>query len=327
MSTTSKHVKLGTRGSPLALWQADFVTNALKQLHPTLQIERVIIQTQGDVDLQSSLTQIGGTGVFTKAIEQALVNQEIDLAVHSLKDVPSVVHEQTMLAAIPERGPVQDALITLDGASIQQLPPNPRIATGSIRRRAQLLHMRPDAVLCDLRGNIDTRLQKLAQHYHAIVMARAALLRLQKSVPYWEFSTTQMVPAVGQGALGIQILSKNDSLQMLLQSLNHVPSQVAVTAERSLLAALDSGCQFPIGGYAYWEASTLHLHAIVSNFDGTICLRESAQLELPAGSLLENESPLAVQGVLKMARELGQGVAHKLIERGASELLSDYKAC
>ncbi|MBS0000534.1 MAG: hydroxymethylbilane synthase, partial [Cyclobacteriaceae bacterium] len=172
--------RIGTRGSQLALWQADFVQQALERTYPDHRFERIIIKTEGDQDQQSSLKMIGGQGVFTKAIEMALLRKEIDIAVHSLKDLPSEMNEGLVLGAVPERGPVEDVLVSRNGITFSGLPPNAKIATGSIRRQSQILEKRPDIRIFDLRGNIHTRISKLYdQDLDAIIMARAALVRLE----------------------------------------------------------------------------------------------------------------------------------------------------
>jgi hydroxymethylbilane synthase len=205
-------IRIGTRGSRLALWQASYIEKLLLDQFPDLEVERIIIKTAGDRDQNSSLTQIGGLGVFTKAIEDALLQKNVDIAVHSLKDLPSHMTDGLALAAAPVRGAVEDVLVTTDGRSYKNLAPGARIASGSIRRRSQLLKLRPDLHMTDLRGNIDTRLKKLTtENLDGIIMARAALVRLNMSdTLYSIFSVDEMIPGVGQGAVGVQI--RNEKL-------------------------------------------------------------------------------------------------------------------
>ncbi|RLD15961.1 hydroxymethylbilane synthase, partial [candidate division KSB1 bacterium] len=263
------NIRIGTRGSALALWQTEFVENSLKRHFPELQIERIIIKTEGDRDQKTSLTQMGGQGVFTKTIEQALLDGRIDVAVHSLKDLPSTMPEELMLAAVPERGPVEDVLVTPQGKGLSELPAGATVATGSIRRRCQLLQMRPDLKLVDLRGNIHTRLRKLhEQNLDGIIMARAALLRLNiEDVHYRVFAPQEMIPAVGQGAIGIQIRANDERTAQWVSAINHEPTRQAVTAERTVLRVLDTGCQFPMGAFGQVKNGTLELVAFVGSMD------------------------------------------------------------
>jgi len=298
-------IRIGTRGSHLALWQANYVQRSLEKLHPAVKFQRIIIKTEGDQDQKSSLTQIGGQGVFTKAIEDALLNEEIDLAVHSLKDLPSKLTPGTILGAVPERGPVEDVLVTPTGASLDDLEKGARVATGSIRRRSQLLYMRPDLVLTDLRGNIDTRLRKLhEQDLDAIFMARAAIVRLElNNVKYHTFAPEQFVPAVGQGAVGLQVRAADDEVLALLQPFNHAPTFQAVVAEREVLSTLDTGCQFPVGAYATIRDNRISLTGFVGSEDGGTVLRAKKEDHVSKAS------------------DLGKLLAKDLIEQGALSLL------
>ncbi len=302
-------IRIGTRGSALALWQADFVQSRLEQCHPEYRFERKIIKTEGDRDQKSSLTKIGGQGVFTKAIEDALLAGDIDIAVHSLKDLPSAMTPGLELTAVPERGPVADVLITRNGQNLQQLAEHAVIATGSIRRRCQLLRLRPDISLTDLRGNIDTRLKKLKDgRYDAIIMAHAALHRLQlNDVPYHVFSPDEMIPAVGQGAVGVQLREQNDALRHLVRAINDAPTEAAVVAERAFLKRLDSGCQFPVGAHAELKDDHLHLRGFVSNDDG--------------GRWLYAET----EGPKEEAALLGERLGEDLIQKGARDILKQFQ--
>jgi len=299
-------IRIGTRGSQLALWQANFVEGKLREKHPEKKFQQVIIKTEGDADQKSSLTQIGGQGVFTKAIEDALLNNTIDIAVHSLKDLPSAMPNGLELGAVPQRVDVEDVLVTPDGITLSDLPAKARVATGSLRRRSQLLHLRPDLELQDLRGNIDTRLRKLhEQDLSAIIMAKAAIFRLQLSdVKYYTFPVTEMVPGVGQGAVGVQIRSDDSFVKDLAASINIEEIRIAVTAERSFLNELDSGCQFPIGAYAQIKNGSIVIDGFVGSIDGKTIIRESAQ------------------GEINSADKLGRSLARKFIDRGAINILN-----
>jgi hydroxymethylbilane synthase len=298
-------IRIGTRGSQLALWQASFVERELISANPGLEIERIIIKTEGDLDQKSSLTRIGGTGVFTKAIEQALLENRVDVAVHSLKDLPSTMTPGLELGAVPERGPVEDVLVTKDGRSLDALQPGAAIATGSIRRRSQILSLRSDLEMHDLRGNIDTRLRKLnEQNLDGIIMALAAIKRLQiEDAAYWVIPADLMTPGVGQGALGIQIRAGENKIRETVDALNHTPSNTAATAERAFLRELDSGCQFPVGALARITDSETELTGFVGSEDGATVIRDS------------------LRGDSSDAEEIGYRLARKFINRGALDIL------
>lgn len=303
-------IRVGTRGSNLALWQASYVREALEQSNPGIRFEQVIIKTGGDLDQKSSLTRIGGQGIFTKEIEKALLEDEIDIAVHSLKDLPSTMPDALGLGAVPVRGPVEDVLVTEQGLSLKQLPEKAKIATGSIRRKSQLLQMRPDLQISDLRGNIDTRLRKLHEYdLDGIIMAKAALVRLNLvHVKFVEFNTESMIPAVGQGAVGIQIRKKDQDIGRVVASINHDDTYHAVLAERELLHTLDSGCQFPVGAYARVSNGKLSIKGFVASEDGTNILYES------------------IESTADKALNAGKELAEKLIGKGARTLLDAFSS-
>jgi hydroxymethylbilane synthase len=298
-------IRIGTRGSRLALWQAEFIEQELRQHHPNVEFEKVIIKTEGDRDQKSSLTRIGGMGVFTKSIEDALLRRRIDIAVHSLKDLPSAMSPGLELGAVPERGFVEDALVTADGCAVQELGHAAVVATGSIRRRSQLLNTRPDLVIRDLRGNIDTRLRKLSdQGLDGIVMARAAIARLQlNEVRYYTFPTEIMTPGVGQGAIGVQLRSGDQAVCQLTETLNHRPSFLAVSAERAFLRELDSGCQFPVGAFAIIANEQITLTGFVGSENGKTVIRDqiSGRTDAPDG--------------------VGVSLARKFVDKGARDIL------
>jgi hydroxymethylbilane synthase len=303
-----RKIRVGTRGSNLALWQADFVRQSLEKLDPGTEFEQVIIKTDGDLDLTSSLSRIGGQGVFTKEIEKALLSDQIDIAVHSLKDLPSKMPEGLMLGAVPERGPVEDILITESGCSLKELPEKSRIATGSIRRKSQLLHKRPDLQVSDLRGNIDTRIRKLKdQGIDGIIMARAAIIRLKlEGLKYAVFPTGEMIPAVGQGAIGIQVRSDDPEIRDKVRTISHDDSFHAVKAERALLSTLDSGCQFPVGCIAEVSGDILIIRGFVASEDGRIMLYDKTETR-------KEDSEKA-----------GRMLAESLIRKGAKSILDTF---
>jgi hydroxymethylbilane synthase len=298
-------VKIGTRGSQLALYQADFVLNLLQKYFPDKHFERVIIKTQGDRDQLSSLTKIGGIGIFTKTIEESLLKNAIDIAVHSLKDLPSQMDSALTLAAVPERGPVEDILITPDGIKLNELGSNASVATGSIRRRSQILNLRPDLQIKDLRGNIKTRLRKLnEQNLDGIIMAKAAIVRLAlEEVKYTVFPVNEIIPAVGQGAIGIQIRKADREISEMLKPLNHTETFLSVAAERAFLKRLDSGCQFPVGAIARVKADRLHLRGVIGSEDGVTIMRKE------------------ITGDARHAEKLGNELAEQFLTDGAEEIL------
>lgn len=305
----SMKLRIGTRGSALALWQAEYVESALKRIFPNLETERIIIKTEGDRDRKSSLTQIGGQGVFTKTIEQALLQERIDVAVHSLKDLPSTMSDGLTIAAVPPRAPVEDVLISRDGKTLDEMPQGAKIATGSIRRRCQLLALRPDLQMADLRGNIHTRLRKLhEQNLDGIIMARAALERLGiRDVPYQIFAPEVMIPSVGQAAIGVQIRSDDLSVGRLVAALNDQATYQCVMAERTVLRELDTGCQFPMGAYGKITDGQMHLTAFVGSVDGKQIIRATEV------------------GQPTRFKELGHRLAQKLLQAGAASLLKDFR--
>lgn len=270
--------------------------------------ELVIIRTSGDRDRQSSLREIGGKGVFTKELEDALLEKRIDLAVHSMKDVPTTLPPGLEIAAICEREDPRDALVSRGGLKLDELPRGARVGTSSLRRQAQLRHHRADLEMVEMRGNVDTRLAKLAQgDYHAIVLAKAGLERLGRAGQITELLPPSIcLPAAGQGAVGIEMRQGHEFYETV-RRLNHRESQAAVEAERAVLAGLESGCQVPMGAWARGESGgpsgELKLDACVLSVDGAEAVRETR-----AGSW---ENP----------KELGASVAAALIERGAGRLL------
>jgi hydroxymethylbilane synthase len=281
----------------------------MKAESPGTHVEIIIIKTEGDSNQSASLTQIGGLGVFTKAIEDELLGEKVDVAVHSLKDLPSHMTESLVLGCVPVRGPVEDVLVSDDGSSLADLPQGAQVATGSIRRRSQLLSRRPDLSMKDLRGNIDTRLRKFRDEgLDAIVMAKAALVRLElDQVSYCTLSTDEMIPAVGQGAIGVQLRKNDFRVRNIVKRFDHPVTHKAVLAERSFLYRLDSGCQFPVGAHAKIEDGSIVISGFVGSEDGKTSLVEIHQ------------------GEMDKAEEVGIELAEKFIALGAMDVLDRFR--
>jgi hydroxymethylbilane synthase len=299
-------LRIGTRGSPLALWQANHVADLLRPLAAPRPVELVLIQTTGDRVQDRPLAQIGGDGLFTKEIQRALLEGTADVAVHSLKDLPTFPVEGLVLAAVPRRGPTGDAFVSRRHRTFESLPPGAVVATSSLRRRAQLLHRRPDLRLVEMRGNVETRLRKLAeQDLGALVLAQAGLERLGLGGAITELlDPAWMLPAVGQGALGLEGRADDRETLRLLEPLNDAPSRQAVLAERALLRGLGGGCLVPIGAAARVEGDTLSLRGAVLSPDGR---------ERVAGQ---------TTGPVADAEALGRRLAEDLMARGARALLA-----
>ena len=304
--TTSRDLRIGTRGSPLALWQAHHVADRLRAAHPGLRIELVEIQTTGDRVQTVPLASLGGEGVFTKAIQNALLDRSVDVAVHSLKDLPTVVTPDLTLAAVPSRGPTGDVLVSTRHAGFAKLPAGAVVATSSLRRRSQILHRRPDLKLVEIRGNVDTRLRKLVeQNLDAIVLAEAGLVRLGLERHITEvLDASWMFPAVGQGALGIECRADDADTKNYLAALDDPATHAAVLAERAMLRTLGGGCHVPIGARSRVEAGTLTVVGAVLAPDGTRRIEATHT------------------GSLAAAESIGNELARKLAEGGAGDLLA-----
>jgi hydroxymethylbilane synthase len=301
---SSSRLKLGTRGSALARWQANWVAARLAALG--IEVDLVPITTRGDAQTGEPIQAAGSPGVFTKELQRALLDERIDLAVHSLKDLPTEEVDGLCLSAVPERESPHDALVSRGGVRFDQLPAGAAIGTGSLRRRAQLLHLRPDLAMREIRGNVDTRLEKLASgEYDALVLAQAGLARLGRSGEITEiFGPERMLPAVGQGALGIETRTADSQTRAAVARLDHTPSHQAVRCERALLAAVGGGCLAPIGAWARLsERGDLKLDAVVLSADG--------RRRLTAGGEAPHDQPL----------RLGEEVAAQLLAGGAGELI------
>jgi hydroxymethylbilane synthase len=268
-------LRIGSRGSVLARWQAEFVRKQLFQLSG-VDAEIVIITTSGDKLPQAQLTQIGGKGIFIKELEEALIDETVDLAVHSVKDIPTETPGRLFFPAVCRRDDVRDCLISHKGATLANLKPGARVGTGSLRRQAQLLHYRRDLDFRDLRGNIDTRLRKVESgEYDAIVLSKAGLDRLGWSQKISEVISTELsLPAVGQGAIAVESRVKDVEAAQILEKLDDLETRTAIMAERSLMAALHGGCQVPLGAWARIERGELIMEAMVCSVDGQQFIRE-----------------------------------------------------
>jgi hydroxymethylbilane synthase len=299
---------IGSRGSQLALWQTHFVREQLARI-TDIPVEIKTIKTTGDKHLETPVMQLD-RGMFVKEIERALLDGEIDLAVHSMKDLPTETPPELTIAAICARHDVRDCLISRDRLTLQGLPSGARIGTSSLRRKAQLCHHRPDLEFADIRGNVDTRLRKLREGlFDAVVLAKAGLDRLGWSDQINEILSTEIVlPAVGQGALGIEARADDSDVLNLLGPLNHQPTQVAVTAERALLRELQGGCQVPIGAWARIEDGRLILEGCVISLDGETIIRDH------------------ISGSLEQSEVWGAQLAAALLAQGASRILEEVNA-
>lgn len=298
-------LRIGTRGSPLALWQANYVADRLRSLGPRA-VELVKIQTSGDEVRDVPLAQIGGEGVFTKEIQRALLDGAVDVAVHSLKDLPTVRVEGLTLAAVPPRGASGDVFVSRRHRSFDTMPPGATLATSSLRRRAQARHRRLDLNIVDIRGNVETRLRKLTeQNLDGLILARAGLERLQLAGEITEvLDPVWILPAVGQGALGLECRVGDEASLTLVTQLNDLATRQPVLAERALLRALGGGCQVPIGAIGQVQGERLHLRAVVLSPDGQRRIEASL-----AGSAQDPE-------------RVGEQLAADLMDRGARDLLS-----
>lgn len=302
---------IGSRGSDLALWQSNFIKSELEKKNKGLKVEIKIIKTTGDKILDVALSKIGDRSLFTKELEVALINKKIDLAVHSLKDLQTQIPEGLKLSAVTKRHPVEDVLIAgKKGITLQSLKENAVIATGSLRRRSQILHLRPDLKIEELRGNVPTRIKKyLNSKWDGIILARAGVerLKLQKHISS-VISIDEILPAVGQGALGIEINEENIFVDNILKSIHHEETYKAVLAERALLRTLEGGCQVPIGANAQVKTNGLYLDALVGSIDGMLTFRKK------------------LRGSKEKPEQLGKKLAKDLIKAGAKEILDEiYK--
>lgn len=298
---------IGTRQSLLALWQSNHIASLLRKQYPDCQVTLKKIVTKGDRILDVPLAQIGGKGLFTKEIETELLDGTVDLAVHSLKDMPTVLPEGLCLTAITTRANVGDAFVSNKYASFSELPQGAVLGTSSLRRKAQLLAVRPDLKIVDLRGNVDTRLRKLDEgQMDAIILAAAGLERLGHADRIREIiPTTVCLPAVGQGALAIECRSDNKEVRDMLTFLNDLPTKQATDAERAFLGLIEGGCQVPIGVHAEVENNNVKIEAVIASLDGSKVLRNN------------------ITGPAVNAADLGRKLGQQMLAEGGEQILAD----
>lgn len=296
---------IGTRGSKLALWQSEYIKGMLEEL-TGLPVRLMVIKTTGDKILDVPLAKVGGKGLFTKELEVELLAGTVDLCVHSMKDVPTELPEGCIIAAMPERVDPRDVIVSGAGYNLTTLPQGARIGTSSLRRVAQVRALRPDLEIVDVRGNLDTRMRKAEEgEVDAVILAAAGITRMgwaDRIASY--IPTTQMVSAVGQGAIGIEIREDDEQMLHVMERIGHPETMECVTAERVVMRMLEGGCQVPIGAYARYEDDTLTMDAIVGSVDGTHIVRQ--QLCGDAGE----------------PRALGEAMVARLLQLGAGEILA-----
>lgn len=298
-------IRIGTRGSRLALAQSEWVRKRVEKRHPDVKVELVRIKTRGDKILDSPLSLVGGKGLFVKEIEEAVIRGEVDAAVHSMKDVPTELPEGLGLRVFPEREDPRDVLVSVRGEPFDRLSRAARVGTSSLRRGAQILHLRPDLMVCSIRGNVETRLSKLETgEVDAVVLAAAGLRRLGLEGRVTEFlSASRLLPAMGQGALGVEMRLDDEKTWDIFCFLNHKASEIRVRAERALLERLEGGCQVPIAGHAVLEGDVLVLRGLVAELDGSVVIADEA-----AGDPARPE-------------EVGRRLAGMLLDAGAGDIL------
>jgi len=287
------------------LWQANWVKSQLQGRHRDLSVELVKIKTKGDKILDQSLSKVGGKGLFVKEIEDALISRETDIAVHSMKDVPVKLPDGLIIGAVPEREDLRDAFISAGSIPLKRLRQGARIGTSSLRRQSQLLHLRPDIAIVPIRGNVETRIKKIeTEGLDGVILAAAGLKRLRFEHKVTEFFEPEvMLPAIGQGALAIEIRDDDDAAKELIGFLDHEKTRIGVTAERSFLRTLEGGCQVPIAAWARVDGESIHLIGMVADVDG--------------GSLIRD----TIDGTLDQAEALGGLLAERLLEQGARAIL------
>ena len=307
MTEKTKLVRIATRKSALALWQAEFVKAQLEHFHDDVRVELVPMSTQGDIILDTPLAKIGGKGLFVKELEQAMLDGRADIAVHSMKDVPVEFPDDLELHTICEREDPRDAFVSNNFANIDALPQGAIVGTSSLRRQCQIRALRPDLEIRDLRGNVNTRLAKLdSGQYDAIILAAAGLIRLEMGERIRDFIEPEVsLPANGQGAVGIECRIDDTVTKALLAPLEHNETRIRVNAERAMNRHLEGGCQVPIGAYALVEGDQVHLRGLVGAIDGSEILRDE------------------ISGHVDDAEKLGVELAKKLLAQGADKILAD----
>ena len=307
-----KKIIIATRGSQLALWQAEHIRERLTAQYAGLEVELLVLRTRGDVILDVPLAKVGGKGLFVKEIEEALLSGAADIAVHSMKDVPMVLPDGLVLGAVPEREVCTDLFLSERFPSLSALPEGATLGTSSLRRQAQTLLLRPDLRVTMLRGNVETRLRKMKEgQYDAIILARAGVKRLGLSASFQQDLTPpDFLPAVGQGALGVEMRADRQDLRELLAFLEHRPTRLCVSAERAFLRRLDGGCQVPIAAHAVLENGGIRMNALVASPEGDTVIRGSI-----SGPALPDD-----------AERMGVSLAEELLSRGADRILAELYA-
>jgi len=305
-----KTIRIGTRGSQLALYQAKKVKATLENLYPEIRVELSIIKTKGDKILDVALSKIGDKGLFTKEIENALIDGSVDLAVHSLKDLPTKLPEGLKLGAVLERAEYRDALVSLNGKKVADLKPGDVVATSSLRRIAGLLKINNQIVIKDIRGNVNSRLKKMEEGFcDAMIMAAAGLQRLGLEKYITEIIDPEVImPAVSQGAIAIETRLNDPEVDELMKKVNHLQTWNTITAERAFLAHLEGGCQVPLGCYSKVDDGILHMSGFVASVDGTQYIRDD------------------ISGDLTRGAQIGIELGEKLLKKGAFEILDKIKS-
>ncbi len=309
---TARKLRIGTRASALALWQANWVKDELEKRYPDLEVTLTKIKTQGDKILDVPLAMVGGKGLFVKEIQEAMLRNEVDIAVHSMKDVPTFFPDGTALRCITEREDPRDIAVLKDGySSFTEIKQQGRIGTSSLRRKAQLLNLRPDLEMVDIRGNVQTRIGKLKEdNLDAVILAAAGMHRLGFAEQIGEyFEPTVCLPAIGQGALGLESRIDDPVTNDLIDFFNHLPTSYAVTAERAVLATLEGGCQVPIAAFGTVTGDQLELTGLVSDVLGKKMLKETVTCHVD------------------QAVETGVTLAKTLLSQGAGEILNEVYGC
>ncbi|MEL0605432.1 hydroxymethylbilane synthase [Pseudoalteromonas undina] len=307
MTEKTKLVRIATRKSALALWQAEFVKAQLEHFHADVRVELVPMSTQGDIILDTPLAKIGGKGLFVKELEQAMLDGRADIAVHSMKDVPVEFPEGLALHTICEREDPRDAFVSNNYTNLSELPQGAVVGTSSLRRQCQIRALRPDLVIKDLRGNVNTRLAKLDDgQYDAIILAAAGLLRLKMDDRIADYIEPEVsLPANGQGAVGIECRIDDEVTKALLAPLEHTQTRIRVNAERAMNRHLEGGCQVPIGAYALVDGDQVHLRGLVGAVDGSEILHDE------------------VTGHINDAEAIGVELAKRLLAQGADKILAE----
>jgi hydroxymethylbilane synthase len=300
---------IGSRGSKLALWQTGFTKAALEERFPETVLDVRIIKTKGDAVLDTALSKIGDKGLFTKEIETALINEEIDLAVHSLKDLPTVQPDGLRIGAVSRRETPNDVFISKNFSSLGDLPAGARVATGSLRRKSQLLAYRPDLEIVEIRGNVPTRIEKfLASDLDGMILAYAGVHRLGLDEHIKQIIPTEiLLPAVGQGVMAVEIREADAEINTMLNAINDEATEACIRAERAFLRRLEGGCQVPIGAMAFLENERIFLRGFVGNLDGAKVIRDS------------------IVGEKDAAENLGIALAEKCLDAGAAQILSEAR--